>query len=68
MGQEIGSVAVVGLGKLGLPLAAAFAGAGLRVAQDKDSLRDIELFKELPPADLDALAKRCAWRRFSAGQ
>ena len=31
MGQEIGSVAVVGLGKLGLPLAAAFAGAGLRV-------------------------------------
>ncbi len=28
MGQEIGSVAVVGLGRIGLPLAAAFAGAG----------------------------------------
>jgi len=31
MGQEIGSVAVIGLGRIGLPLAAAFAGAGLRV-------------------------------------
>ena len=33
-----------------------------------ESLRDIDLFKELPPADLEALAKRCAWRRVAAGQ
>lgn len=38
------------------------------MAQDKDSLRDIDLLAGLPPADLDALAKRCAWRRVAAGQ
>ncbi len=38
------------------------------MAQDKDSLRDIDLLEGLPPADLDALARRCAWRRFAAGQ
>lgn len=31
MGEDITSLAVIGLGKLGLPLAVAFAGAGLRV-------------------------------------
>jgi len=31
MNRDISSVAVIGLGKLGLPLAVAFAGAGLRV-------------------------------------
>jgi len=37
MGQEIGSVAVIGLGRIGLALAAAFAGAGLRmVGVDRD--------------------------------
>ncbi len=38
------------------------------MAQDMDSLRGIDLLAGLPPADLDALAKRCAWRRVAAGQ
>ncbi len=38
------------------------------VGQDQETLGGIELFKHLPPGDLEALAKRCRWRRHTAGQ
>lgn len=38
------------------------------MAQAEDSLHDIEIFKNLPLGDLEALAKRCQWRRFTANQ
>jgi len=48
MGQEIGSVAVIGLGRIGLPLAAAFAGAGLRVVGvDRDPVLEVGPIPEL---------------------
>ncbi len=34
----------------------------------EDTLSGIELFKTLPRRDLEALAKRCQWRRYGAGQ
>ncbi len=38
------------------------------MGQDQETLGGIELFKHLPPDDLEALAKRCRWRRHTAGQ
>ncbi len=38
------------------------------MAQAEESLHDIEIFKNLPLGDLEALAKRCQWRRFTANQ
>ena len=38
------------------------------MGQDQETLGGIELFKHLPPSDLEALAKRCRWRRHTAGQ
>lgn len=36
--------------------------------QDKASLSTIEPFRNLPAADLEAVAQRCHWRRYDAGQ
>ncbi|MCZ6609439.1 MAG: Rad52/Rad22 family DNA repair protein, partial [Alphaproteobacteria bacterium] len=36
-------------------------------AQPEETLAGIELFKSLPPSDLEALAERCRWRRYAAG-
>ncbi len=38
------------------------------MAKADESLGDIDLFKNLPAGDLEALAKRCEWRRFAANQ
>ncbi len=35
--------------------------------QGGQSLSGIEIFRSLPPSDLDELAKRCRWRRYAAG-
>ena len=34
----------------------------------KESLSGIALFQGLPPGDLDALGKRCQWRRYAANR
>ncbi len=39
-----------------------------RYVQDKATLSTIEPFRDLPAADLDAMAQRCRWRRYGAGQ
>jgi CRP-like cAMP-binding protein len=36
--------------------------------QDKATLSAIEPFRGLPTADLEAMARRCRWRRYGAGQ
>lgn len=33
-----------------------------------DSLHNVDLLQGLPRAELDSLARRCAWRRFDAGE
>lgn len=33
-----------------------------------DSLQNVDLLQGLPPAEMDALAKRCSWRKFDAGE
>lgn len=38
------------------------------MAKADESLRDTDLFKNLPAGDLEALAKLCEWRRFAANQ
>lgn len=38
------------------------------MGQDEETLGGIELFENLPPRDLKALAKRCLWRRYTADQ
>ena len=35
--------------------------------QPEETLAGIELFKSLPPSNLEALAERCRWRRYAAG-
>ncbi len=39
-----------------------------RYVQDKTTLSKIEPFRGLPAADLEAVAQRCRWRRYGAGQ
>ncbi len=38
------------------------------MGQDEETLGGIELFENLPPRDLKALARRCRWHRYTAGQ
>ena len=38
------------------------------MGQVEESLGSIALFKDLPARDLDALAKRCQWRRYAASE
>ncbi len=38
------------------------------MAQGEQSLRNIDLFRNLSAGDLEALAKHCQWRRFAANQ